>query len=163
MALAVEGSRLITVDGIVYRWRLRRRATYNQMRGDTPLTLAVERAESSGCVLTAAVPDVSHPASLFAGSSMIVRPALVAAVIRIAWAADGSPPSQAHIPAQRGERRSSGRGQDGDDSRRPVGETGTVSHWHVVDQLPGDCRASSDGGHVGRSEPRSLGQPEAAA
>jgi hypothetical protein len=84
MALAVEGSRLITVDGIVYRWRLRRRATYNQMRGDTPLTLAVERADSSGCVLTAAVPDVSHPASLFAGSSMIVRPALVAAVIRIA-------------------------------------------------------------------------------
>lgn len=84
MAFAVKGSRLITVDGTVYRWRLRRRATYNQLRGDTPLTLAVELADSSGCVLTVAVHDVNHPASLFASSSLIVRPALVAAVIRIA-------------------------------------------------------------------------------
>ena len=84
MAFAVKGSRLITVDGTVYRWRLRRRATYNQLRGDTPLTLAVELADSSGCVLTVAVHDVSHPASLFASSSLIVRPALVAAVIGIA-------------------------------------------------------------------------------
>lgn len=84
MALAVKGSRLITVDGTVYRWRLRRRATYNQLLGDTPLTLAFELADSGGCVLTVAVPDVSHPASLFASSSLIVRPALVAAVIRIA-------------------------------------------------------------------------------
>jgi hypothetical protein len=84
MALAVKGSRLITVDATVYRWGLRRRATYSQMRGDTPPTLAVELADSSACVLTAAVPDVSHPASLFASSSLIVRPALVEAVIRTA-------------------------------------------------------------------------------
>jgi hypothetical protein len=84
VALAVKGSRLITVGGTVYRWRLRRRATYNQLRGDTPLTLAVQIADGGGRVLTVAVPDVSHPASLFASSSLIVRPALVAAVIRIA-------------------------------------------------------------------------------
>jgi hypothetical protein len=84
MALAVKGSRLIAVDGTVYRWRLRRRATYSQMRGDIPLTFAVALADSGGCVLTVALPDVSHPASLFASSSLIVRPALVAAVIRIA-------------------------------------------------------------------------------
>jgi hypothetical protein len=84
MALAVKGSKLITVDGTDYRWRLRRRATHNQLRGDTPLTLAVELADSSGRVLTVAVPDVSHPTSLLASSSLIVRPALVAAVIRTA-------------------------------------------------------------------------------
>jgi hypothetical protein len=50
------------------------------------------------------------------------------------------------ISAPRGERRSSGRGKDGDDSRRPLGETGTVSHWPVADQLADDCRAASDGG-----------------
>ena len=102
MAFAVKGSRLITVDGTVYRWRLRRRATYNQLRGDTPLTLAVELADSSGCVLTVAVHDVNHPASLFASSSLIVRPALVAAVIRIAlgrgWQpADPGAPFRLHV------------------------------------------------------------------
>jgi hypothetical protein len=30
MALAVKGSRLIIVDGTVYRWRLRRTPSYNQ-------------------------------------------------------------------------------------------------------------------------------------
>lgn len=84
MALTVSGSRLITIDGTVYRWRLRRRPTYSQMLGHTPLIVAVELADGSCCVLTAVVSDVSHPGSLFASSSLIVRPALVAAVIRTA-------------------------------------------------------------------------------
>ena len=97
MALAVKGSRLITVDGTVYRWRLRRKPTYHQECFDTPLTFAVELADSSGSVLAVAIPDVSHPSSLFARSSLIVRPALVAAVIQTAlgrgWqpAAPGAP------------------------------------------------------------------------
>jgi hypothetical protein len=84
MALAVKGSRLITVDGTVYRWRLRRKPTYSQVYFDTPLTFAVELADSSGSVLAVAMPDVSNPGSQFARSSLIVRPALVAAVIQTA-------------------------------------------------------------------------------
>jgi hypothetical protein len=84
MALAVKGSRLITVDGTVYRWRLRRKPTYSQVYFDTPLTFAVELADSSGSVLAVAIPDVSNPGSQLARSSLIVRPALVAAVIQTA-------------------------------------------------------------------------------
>ena len=97
MALAVKGSRLITVDGAVYRWRMRRNPTYGQQCLGSPLTFAVELADARGTILAATVPDVSHPASLVAGSSLIVRPALVAAVIRTAlgqgWepAAPGAP------------------------------------------------------------------------
>lgn len=36
MALVRKGSRLITVDGVTYRWRLRGRPTYDQ--GRTALT-----------------------------------------------------------------------------------------------------------------------------
>ena len=97
MTLAVKGSRLITVNGTVYRWRLRRKPSYNQECFDTPLTFAVELADTSGSVLAVTVPDVSHPGSLIARSSLIVRPALVAAVIQTAlgqgWqpAAPGAP------------------------------------------------------------------------
>ena len=97
MALAVKGSRLITVDGTVYRWRMRRNPTYGQQCLGSPLTFAVELAGARGTVLAVTVPDVSHPASLVAGSSLIVRPALVTAVIRTAlgrgWqpAAPGAP------------------------------------------------------------------------
>jgi hypothetical protein len=97
MALAVKGSRRITVDGTVYRWRLRRKPSYNQECFDTPLTFAVELADSGGSVLAVAIPDVSYPGSLMGRSSLIVRPALVAAVIRTAlgqgWqpAARGAP------------------------------------------------------------------------
>lgn len=84
MALAFKGSRLITVDGTVYRWRVRRNPTYSQKCLGAPLTFAVEAAGAPGTVLAVTVPDVSHPASLVGGSSLIVRPALVAAVIRTA-------------------------------------------------------------------------------
>ncbi len=84
MALAVKGSRLITVNGSVYRWRLRRKPSYNQACLGAPLTFAVELADASGSVLAVSVPDVSHPGSLVARSSLIVRPALVAAVIQAA-------------------------------------------------------------------------------
>jgi hypothetical protein len=90
VALAVRGSRLITVDGTVYRWRMRRNPTYSQQCLGSPLTFAVQLAGARGTVLAVTVPNVSHPASLVAGSSLIVRPALVAAVIRTALGRGGS-------------------------------------------------------------------------
>ncbi len=95
MALAVKGSRLITVDGALYRWRCRHRPTYSQESFDPPPTFTAELAASSGTVLEVAIPDVSHPGSLMGRSSLIVRPALVAAVIQTAFAQDGSPQSAA--------------------------------------------------------------------
>jgi hypothetical protein len=110
VTLAAKGSRLITVDGTVYRWRMRRNPTYVQQCLDGPLTFAVELADARGTVLAVTVSDVSHPASLLGDSSLIVRPALVAAVIRTAlgrgWepAAPGTPfqlsLTRGELPAQ---------------------------------------------------------------
>lgn len=87
MALAVKGSRLITVDGDVYRWRMRRRpTTYGQECLGGPLTFAVELAGAGGSVLAVTVSDASRPDSLvlIGKPSLIVRLALVEAVIRVA-------------------------------------------------------------------------------
>lgn len=86
MALAVKGSRLITVDGAVYRWRMRRRPTYYQECLGGPLTFAVELAGAGGSVLAVTISDASRPDSLIliGKPSLIVRPALVEAVIRVA-------------------------------------------------------------------------------
>ena len=51
MAVPRNGSRLITVDGTVYRWLVRRKSTFAQELG-TPLTFAVEAADSPGQVLS---------------------------------------------------------------------------------------------------------------
>jgi hypothetical protein len=99
VALAVKRSKLITVDGVVYRWRLRRNPTYSQECLGSPLTFAVELADAHGTVLAATVPDVSHPASIVAHSSLIVRPALVAAVIRTALGR-GWEPAAPGVPFQ---------------------------------------------------------------
>ncbi|MEU3189786.1 hypothetical protein ABZ686_03910 [Streptomyces sp. NPDC006992] len=44
MTLNKKGSRLITVDGIEYRWRIRRKPSYMQGLCWTPMTYAVEAA-----------------------------------------------------------------------------------------------------------------------
>jgi len=86
MALTVKGSRLITVDGAVYRWLMRRTPSYHQECLGGPLTFAVELAGARGSVLAVTVPDAGRPDSLVlaARPGLIVRPALVAAVIRTA-------------------------------------------------------------------------------
>ncbi|GAA1595169.1 hypothetical protein [Actinoplanes couchii] len=48
--------RLITVDGVPYRWRIRRRPA---LQG--PLAFAVERADRRGTVLLASVPAPGTP------------------------------------------------------------------------------------------------------
>ncbi|MFE1228113.1 hypothetical protein [Streptomyces sp. NPDC058745] len=53
MALVTKGSRLITVDGTTYRWRLRGRPTYDQGLAHSPLTYAAEHAEKPGTTLVA--------------------------------------------------------------------------------------------------------------
>jgi hypothetical protein len=53
VALVRKGSRQIVVDGITYRWRVRRKPTYSQGNGWTPLTFAVEDATAPGTTLVA--------------------------------------------------------------------------------------------------------------
>jgi len=86
MALTGKGSRLITVDGVLYRWLMRRTPPYHQQCLGDPLTFAVELPGARGNVLAVTVPDAGRPDRLVlaAKPSLIVRPALVAAVIRTA-------------------------------------------------------------------------------
>lgn len=61
MAIPKKGSRLIVVDGVQYRWRVRGRPTYCQEMDWSPLYLAIENAESkSGQVIVISLPQ-NHP------------------------------------------------------------------------------------------------------
>lgn len=83
MAIPKKGARLITVGDAAYRWRIRRKPTYCQGNGWTPLTFAVETAERPGRALLVTLP-CSRPDAWRGERAMTVRPALVAAVIRTA-------------------------------------------------------------------------------
>ncbi|MEU6430197.1 hypothetical protein ABZ860_30265 [Microbispora sp. NPDC046973] len=83
MAIPRKGSRPITVDGVVYRWRIRRKPTYHQGNGWSPLTFAVQPAEEPWRVLLVSLPFL-RPDAWLGERTMSVRPALVAAVIRLA-------------------------------------------------------------------------------
>lgn len=86
MALTVKGSRLITVNGAVYRWRIRRKPSYSQECLGGPLTFAAGLADARGSVLAVTISDAGRPDGLVpvGRSSPIVRPALVATVIQTA-------------------------------------------------------------------------------
>ncbi|RAO11831.1 hypothetical protein [Micromonospora noduli] len=92
MALTKKGSRLITVDGIVYRWRVRGKPTYAQALCERPLTLAIEQADCTGSVLLVSMPQ-DHPSNWIGGPPVPVLPSTVAAVVRKALA-EGWRPSQ---------------------------------------------------------------------
>ena len=81
MALVKKGSRVITVDGVVYRWRVRKRPTYTQGLADGPLSFAVEQADQRGTVLIASMPT-AHPSNWAGAPALPVVPSQVAAMIR---------------------------------------------------------------------------------
>jgi hypothetical protein len=110
MALVKKGSRLITVDGVVYRWRLRRRPTYPQGIGQRRLAFAVEQVDRKGSVLLVTVPQ-DHPSNWMGGPAVPVLPSTVAAIVRKAltqgWQASQPGPAfrldatQADLPVER--------------------------------------------------------------
>ncbi len=63
MAIPKKGSRLIVVDGVQYRWRVRGRPTYGQEIFGAAWYLAIESVESKGQVMVVDLPQV-HPDSL---------------------------------------------------------------------------------------------------
>lgn len=90
MALAKKGSRHITVDGITYRWRIRRRPTYSQALAWSPLTYAVEHGDSSGTVLMVTT-NQPHPSNWLVAPGSPVLPSDVADSIRTARAQGWNP------------------------------------------------------------------------
>ncbi len=76
-----KGSRRTTVDGTVYRWRVRHKPTYCQGNGWTPLRFAVERAEEPEGVLVVSLP-CARPDNWLGKRTIAVRPVLVAECIR---------------------------------------------------------------------------------
>ncbi|MFI6181683.1 hypothetical protein ACIA8R_39575 [Nonomuraea sp. NPDC051191] len=90
MAIPKKGSRLITVDGTVFRWRVRHKPTYDEGMAWSPLSFAVERAEEPGAVLMVSLP-YARPDNWLGERAIAIRPALVVGCIR--RAASASDPS----------------------------------------------------------------------
>lgn len=90
MALLTKGSRLITVDGTTYRWRVRGRPTYDQGLVASPLTYAVEHAATPGTTLVVTT-NQPHPSNWLASHGSPVTPARVADSIRDARAGGWAP------------------------------------------------------------------------
>ncbi|MET9068927.1 hypothetical protein ACWDR1_33020 [Streptosporangium sandarakinum] len=91
MAMPKKGSRLITVADVVFRWRIRRRPTYCEGNGWTPLSFSVEHAARPAGVLKVTLP-CARPDNSLGERAIAVRPALVGSTIRRAldrgWAPD---------------------------------------------------------------------------
>ncbi|SCG38268.1 hypothetical protein [Micromonospora coxensis] len=83
MAIPKKGSRLISVDGITYRWRIRPKPTYSQGLAETTLTYAVELEQAPGSVLVVTT-DSPRPDNWIVPSGKAVRPTGVADTIRAA-------------------------------------------------------------------------------
>jgi hypothetical protein len=89
MAMARKGSRLIDVDGTVYRWMIRHKPTYSQGIG-APLTFAVEAADSPGQVLSVMIGS-PRPDNWLEMPGEPVTPRMVAQSVRDALAAGWEP------------------------------------------------------------------------
>lgn len=83
MAIPKKGSRVIAVDGVAYRWRIRRKPTYSQGLAQGALTFAVELAQDPGSVLVVTT-DSARPDNWVTAPARTVRPVEVADTIRAA-------------------------------------------------------------------------------
>lgn len=96
MATRKTGARLITIDGVRYRWRVRHRATYGQSDyGSGTLTCTVELAETPRQLL---VLHTSHPHPKDWGTDCAIPflPRDVVFWVRSAIAAGWAPTAKAH-------------------------------------------------------------------
>ncbi len=83
MALVKKGSRTIVVDGVTYRWRLRKRPTYSQGLVWSPCTFAVEHVDGSGRTLVVRT-NRPHAGNWAGGTPEAVVPSVVAGAIQLA-------------------------------------------------------------------------------
>lgn len=102
MALNKKGSRHITVDGIEYCWRIRRKPSCMQGLCWTPMTYAVETANGneSGTSLVV-TSSQARPSNCVGAEAVPIRPAQVAASIREGTGPRlGTNPCRVSIPAR---------------------------------------------------------------
>ncbi len=66
VALNTKGSRPLVVDGVAYRWNVRRKPSYGQLLGESNLVFAVERSDVSGQVLVVDTGQLRPDAALHA-------------------------------------------------------------------------------------------------
>ncbi|MBC9711679.1 hypothetical protein H9Y04_03740 [Streptomyces sp. TRM66268-LWL] len=85
MAIGRKGSRRLVVDGTAYRWRLRRRPTYDQALCGTPCTYAVQDEATPGTTLVVTTSQ-PHANNWFGAPSSPVLPSDVSAAITSALA-----------------------------------------------------------------------------
>jgi hypothetical protein len=84
MAMAKKGSRVLLVDDVPYRWRIRGRETAAQASGETNLSVAIE-AVVDGDICTLVVdPSVARPSKTSEEDAVSVTPAVVEAYVRLA-------------------------------------------------------------------------------
>lgn len=100
MAIRKTGSRRLVVDGVTYRWRVRKRATYSQADyGSGVLHVAVELFEQPGAVLVLYT-DRPHPADWGTKQVVPVCPSDVALWVReavsVGWVPSQSGPQFIH-------------------------------------------------------------------
>ncbi|WP_193318966.1 hypothetical protein [Nonomuraea phyllanthi] len=81
MAMPKKGTRLITVDGTAYRWRVSHRPGHTGGDDLHPLTFAVERAEEPAGVLVVSLP-CARADNRHGRRTIVVRPLLVAGCVR---------------------------------------------------------------------------------
>ena len=83
MAIPKKGSRLIVVDGMLYRWRVRRKPTYSQANAWVGIAVAIERANTKGAALLVQMPQ-AHPGNWMGAESEPVLPSDMERFIRYA-------------------------------------------------------------------------------
>jgi hypothetical protein len=90
VTLVKKGSRVLDVDGVMYRWRLRGRPTYSQGLGSR-MTYAVELAEEPGATLVVTTSQ-AHPSNWVNKLAVPILPRHVGRAVRRAlaqgWLAD---------------------------------------------------------------------------
>jgi hypothetical protein len=96
MSIPKKGSRQIEVDGVTYRWMVRRRAPWHS------LSFAVERDDVSGSILSVRLP-VPRPDPWLIGTNgdKVITPKYVAEIIRFSLTI-GWRPESAVTPFQIG-------------------------------------------------------------
>jgi len=96
MVAPKKGARIITVDGVRYRWRVRHKPTYSQS-GWSKFSFSVEAADTRGSVLVVSCAGarfdswVAGPGAGAGAAAVSMKPSRVAQVIRRALAAGWAP------------------------------------------------------------------------
>ncbi len=81
MAIPKKGARVIMIDGIKYRWRVRNRPTYSQGLLQSGVVLAVEVAENQGSTLIVELSQW-HKSNWLNAESEPILPSVVETSIR---------------------------------------------------------------------------------